>query len=358
MNLTPLDIRKQDFGNGLWGYDAEEVEAFLDVVATQWEELTDERRRLKNRVEELESELEHYKKVEEALQEALEQTRRNAEEKLENAQEKAENIVQEAEMEAREIKQQARGERDRLESETTALQNRRSEVVAQLRAFLNAELEILETFGRGQEAAFDEPGGGTGEQEAPPSLDVPDAPDVNVPSSEPEAAAGTGSGGGQEGEEASDEHRGEVSEALGSAQVPSSEAETKETNVSFASPEPPSGSEEEVSPSEEAETEGGTDDIAVSSVPDDGPGPEEEKEEAPAPPPAPDLDAPAPPRSTTDTDVSTPSETEGQSASDEEETQSTKDESERRKRKQSRDESSEASAEEIEKIWSILEDME
>ena len=32
MKLTPLDIRKKDFGRSLRGYDPEEVEAFLDMV--------------------------------------------------------------------------------------------------------------------------------------------------------------------------------------------------------------------------------------------------------------------------------------------------------------------------------------
>ena len=60
MNLTPLNIRKQDFDKSLRGYDPEEVEAFLDTVATQWEEMEDERRRLENKVQELENQMDHY----------------------------------------------------------------------------------------------------------------------------------------------------------------------------------------------------------------------------------------------------------------------------------------------------------
>ena len=35
MRLTPIDIQQQQFGRSLRGYDAKEVENFLDLVATQ-----------------------------------------------------------------------------------------------------------------------------------------------------------------------------------------------------------------------------------------------------------------------------------------------------------------------------------
>lgn len=153
MNLTPLDIRKQDFDSKLWGYDPEDVEAFLDMVATQWEEAAEERRRLESKVQELQQQMAHYKKVEEALQEALDQTRRNAEQQLENAKQEAKNIVQEAKAEAQEIKQQARAQRDQLENEADSLEARRNEVAARLRAFLQSELEILDTYRKESDAS-------------------------------------------------------------------------------------------------------------------------------------------------------------------------------------------------------------
>ncbi|MFO8098093.1 MAG: DivIVA domain-containing protein [Salinibacter sp.] len=196
MNLTPLDIRKQDFNSKLWGYDPEDVEAFLDMVATQWEEMADARRRLENRVQELEQQMAHYQKVEEALQEALDQTRRNAEEKLENARQEAKTIVQEAKADAKEIQQAARARRDRLENEAERLEDRRNEVAARLRAFLQSELEILD-----------------GYRDEPPSPEA-SAPSRHAPgdasagmrppdaSSEAMPAEGTGPGGGEpEGDE-------------------------------------------------------------------------------------------------------------------------------------------------------------
>lgn len=149
MKLSPLEIRKQDFDRSLRGYNPDEVEAFLNTVAAQWEEMVEERRRLHDRVEKLENQLQHYQRVEEALQETLDQTRRNAEQQLENARGKADNIIREAKADARDIKQDAEAKRDRLSSEVKDLQNRRSQIVARLRAFLASEMEILRQYQEG-----------------------------------------------------------------------------------------------------------------------------------------------------------------------------------------------------------------
>ena len=139
MKLTPLDIRKQDFEKSLRGYDPSEVRNFLGIVATQWEEIADERRRLEDKVSDLENKLEHYERVEEALQEALQTARENAEDKIKNAEREAELIVGEAKAEAREIRQEAKEERDQL-------QRRTQRIVARLRSFLMAEMELLARF--------------------------------------------------------------------------------------------------------------------------------------------------------------------------------------------------------------------
>ncbi len=183
MNLTPLDIRKREFDRSLRGYDPQEVDAFLDMVAEQWEDLDDERRRLKNKVEELQSRMDHYQEVEEALQQALDQTRKNAEETLQNAREKAERIVEDAKAEAaeiereaerivedardqaQEIKRDAEAEREQLKADIRHLQNRRTEAVARLRGFLNSELEVLEAYDR-EDAPSDPPSTGAAEPPA------------------------------------------------------------------------------------------------------------------------------------------------------------------------------------------------
>ena len=146
MKLTPLDIRKQEFQRSFRGFDRDEVRNFLDIVATQWDEMANEQRRLEARVRELENKLDHYEKVEEALQEALQTARENAEQKIQNAEDKAALIIEQAEANAKTITQEAREANERLKRETSTIDDRRGEIVARLRAFLMSEMELLARF--------------------------------------------------------------------------------------------------------------------------------------------------------------------------------------------------------------------
>ena len=149
MRLSPLDIRKQDFDTSLRGYSKEDVDAFLQMLSEQWEEVIDEQRRLEDEVRTLENKMEHYQQVEEALQEALQTARENSEQKLENAEQKARLIVETAESQADNIKREAREEREVLRRQVDQLQEQRDKAVAQLRAFLTSEMELLLRFDDG-----------------------------------------------------------------------------------------------------------------------------------------------------------------------------------------------------------------
>ena len=143
MKLTPLDIRKHDFATKMRGYDPDEVQAFLNTISQQWEEVLDEKRRAEDRVREIENKISHYEKVEMALQEALETARSGAKRSQENAEERAQLIVDEAELKAEQIVQDASQEKFKLQQDVVTLTNRYNEVTARLRHFLMSELEIL-----------------------------------------------------------------------------------------------------------------------------------------------------------------------------------------------------------------------
>jgi DivIVA domain-containing protein len=168
MKLTALDLRKQEFNRTFRGFDTEEVEAFLQMVSTQWQEAMDELRRLEEKVREQEFKLEHYQKVEEALEEALKTARETSRRTLENAEQRARHLVEEAEQKAGlimgEAEQQARktledarqrsvealkqgeAERHQLQRDVQRITSRRNEIVARLRAFLMSEMELLAHF--------------------------------------------------------------------------------------------------------------------------------------------------------------------------------------------------------------------
>ena len=73
IDLTPLDVRKKrgDFRRILRGYDPEEVDTFMDLVAERFEELVRENLVLTERTGRIESQLEALEGREKAVQEAL-----------------------------------------------------------------------------------------------------------------------------------------------------------------------------------------------------------------------------------------------------------------------------------------------
>ncbi len=146
MKISPLDIKKQEFARSLRGYDLEEVQAFLDMLAGQWEEMLADQRRADDKVRELQDKLEHYRRVEEALQEALHTAREGSKQALENAKQEAALIVKKAVGEAEDLTRSALLQRDVLLQEVDQLNGRRDEIVARLRAFLLSEVEILSHF--------------------------------------------------------------------------------------------------------------------------------------------------------------------------------------------------------------------
>ena len=143
MKLSSLDIRKQDFTRVVRGYDKEEVDSFLQLVANQWQEIVDDLRRQEEKTKDLDVKLEHYQKVEEALEQALKTARDGAKQTIENAEHKARLVVEEAESKSVDITRNAETERLDIRKDAAKYSVRQKEIVAKLRAFLMSELEIL-----------------------------------------------------------------------------------------------------------------------------------------------------------------------------------------------------------------------
>ena len=80
MNITPLDIRKQAFKRIFRGYDQEEVQAFLEMLAEEFERLNRENIELKEHHNTLQAEVDHYRSMEQTLQEMLKTAQQAAEE--------------------------------------------------------------------------------------------------------------------------------------------------------------------------------------------------------------------------------------------------------------------------------------
>ena len=146
IDLTPLDVRKKrgDFGKGLRGYDPEEVDSFLELVAERMEVLVKENLAFREKIERLGQKVIVQEGREQAIQDALV-----------TAQELRQDVKKQASREAKLLEREARGriegmvgESEKLLAEQSGalqeLERQRDRFLKAFRTFLERELDTVE----------------------------------------------------------------------------------------------------------------------------------------------------------------------------------------------------------------------
>src|ERR1043165_3499087 len=114
MRISALDIRQQQFSKRLRGFDRQEVEAFLEDVAEDYESVVRENTLLKEQLAVLEERSRNITEHERTLQDTLGTTHRLTEEMKQAAKRESEVLVREAEMRAEKMVEEIRAEEARL----------------------------------------------------------------------------------------------------------------------------------------------------------------------------------------------------------------------------------------------------
>lgn len=146
MNISSKDIKKRDFKKGLRGYDANEVDAFLDTVSSHYEKLITENKNQADRIKSLLSDIEIYKENEANLQKAIIKSQDLGEEIVINAKKKAEMIIKESELNSRKMKQDIEDDILSKKQELEDIKQRNDKIVESVRDFLSDKLNELEEF--------------------------------------------------------------------------------------------------------------------------------------------------------------------------------------------------------------------
>ena len=129
MRMTATDIRQQQFAVRLFRwFDPQEVDAFLEEMADDVEELTRENALLKEQLVALEEKSRGVEGREKTLQETLVTTQKIAEEFKENARREAELVLREAHLRAEKSMQDAREEHAKLTGEIGSLRRLRRQL--------------------------------------------------------------------------------------------------------------------------------------------------------------------------------------------------------------------------------------
>lgn len=143
MDLTPLDVRYQEFPTGLRGYQKEAVRGYLAQVAEVMEGLIQENRELKERLGALEEEVARLKEAEGELKRAVVAAERIARELKAQAEREAELIKKEALAAKDLVLKEAAEELRRLKGEVERVRQEKTLFVAQFKALLQGYLDSL-----------------------------------------------------------------------------------------------------------------------------------------------------------------------------------------------------------------------
>jgi cell division initiation protein len=145
MRMTATEIRQQQFAMRFFrGFDPQEVDAFLEEMADDVEELTRENALLKEQLIVVEEKSRGVEGRERTLQETLVTTQKIAEEFKENARREAELVLREASLRAEKFMQDTREEHAKLTAEINGLRRLRRQLGEELMGVIATHKRLAE----------------------------------------------------------------------------------------------------------------------------------------------------------------------------------------------------------------------
>ncbi|KAB0671401.1 DivIVA domain-containing protein [Oryzomonas sagensis] len=144
MKITPLDIQQQQFkGKMLGGLDPEDVDAFLQSVASEMENLLRENNELKEQQARHNREMAEMGEKEKDLRETMLAAQRITEEMKANAQKEAALLVSEAELRAERIVMDAERQLGDLKARIEEVRRQKVQFEISLKALLDSHARQL-----------------------------------------------------------------------------------------------------------------------------------------------------------------------------------------------------------------------
>jgi DivIVA domain-containing protein len=139
-HLTPLDVRRYEFGRALRGYDPARVDQFREQVAEEMERLIRSNQELESKARTLHDQLKSFRERETSINDALVTAQQLRTEMKTQAERESQLTMREAQLQAEGILSGAQNDIRRIEDELAALERFRRNYLAQLRVFVERQL--------------------------------------------------------------------------------------------------------------------------------------------------------------------------------------------------------------------------
>src|SRR3712207_6196636 len=144
MAIRPVDIRRKEFKSGFRGYDANQVDDFLDEVADEFERTFAENQRMSEEITTLQERLQQFEELEASIQEALVQAQQVARDLRRNAGKEAELIVREAKEQSHRILADSSGRVERVQESYEVLRKAKQDFSNDFRHLLKSYAAVMD----------------------------------------------------------------------------------------------------------------------------------------------------------------------------------------------------------------------
>jgi len=194
MEMLPNDVRQHRFKKSVRGYDTDEVDQFLEHLATVLEDALNARLKAEEVSARSENDIKRFRDQEGALKKAVLTVEQAMASARDSSVKELETLKRTAEVKARQIIHEAELESRRLEQDMKFLKESRQGMIEQIRAFCRAQLATLESLDRpdrareaARQAVMPKPAKPTLPPRPPAPAVTPSAPVPAVSVGEPEA---------------------------------------------------------------------------------------------------------------------------------------------------------------------------
>lgn len=145
MKFTPFGIKSQEFNRVLRGYDKDEVQAFLEKIADEFELLNSENERFKKETEALNDQLKEFKRIEKSLQSTLLNAQESSTKAIDSVKKQSALMIKEAELKAAQIIEKAKETANTVRDSVLALREEKKLLIARLSALVESQSGLIET---------------------------------------------------------------------------------------------------------------------------------------------------------------------------------------------------------------------
>ncbi len=142
--LTPMDIHNKEFKRGFRGYSEEDVDAFMENIAGDYEKVYREYCELKERCDSMQEKLSQYERIEATMNSTLVLAQQTAETVKVTARKEAELILQEAENKKQQMLDETTMKLQSSQQELHKIQAQTRAFREKCRALLSSQLRLLD----------------------------------------------------------------------------------------------------------------------------------------------------------------------------------------------------------------------